>query len=326
MTSEGMSVLDFDQVEANPRHTTVNEMADQARAWGADSVVGLGGGSVLDAAKAAAMLLTNEGDIRSFEGRNQYAERPAPFVALPTTCGTGSEVTWVSVISVEDDQTKISVKGETMFPDVALVDSDFLTTLPPSLVAWTGVDALTHAIEAYIGTEANPASDALAEKAVGLLCRYLPRAVTDIEGTRDRDAVMRASTLAGMAFGNADVGAVHCLSETIGGIWDIPHGLGNAVLLAPVLRYHKNAARLRLAQLHRIALGEPTGDGAEAMIRAIEDLVETLGVPSFSTFEIPLDQLPRIAEGATRNNSNSSNPQPMGPEQYLEILSGLTVD
>ncbi|PYQ63257.1 MAG: 1,3-propanediol dehydrogenase, partial [Acidobacteria bacterium] len=213
-----IEAITFDDVEPNPRASTVDRLADWGREEGVSLVLGIGGGSVLDAAKAAAMVITNGGAAASYEGRDRYTEKPLPFLAVPTTCGTGSEVTWVSVLTVEERHAKISVKGETMFPDWAIVDADLLRTLPGRLVAWTGADALTHALEAATCRLANPVSDALAEKAISLLLKYLRRAAADIAGDAEaREAVMRASTLAGLAFGNADVAAVHCLSETLGG-------------------------------------------------------------------------------------------------------------
>jgi alcohol dehydrogenase len=232
-------------------------------------------------------------------------------------------VTWVSVLTVEERQAKISVKGETMFPDWALVDADLLRTLPGRLVAWTGADALTHAVEATTCRLANPVSDALAEKAVSLLLRYLRRAAADIAGDGEaREAVMRASTLAGLAFGNADVAAVHCLSETLGGRWNLPHGLANAVLLAPVTRYNLAACADKLATLET-ALPPGSGSGAEGVLGAIEDLVRDLGIPSFRDLRVPAEDHPWIAERAARNGSNPSNPREMGPEQYLEVLGSL---
>jgi alcohol dehydrogenase len=261
--------------------------------------------------------------VADYEGRNRYREDPVPFIAVPTTCGTGSEVTWVSVITVEERQAKISVKGESMFPTWALVDPDLVATLPAKLVAYTGVDALTHALEAYTCRAANPISDALAATAAGLLFRYLPRAVADVAHDAEaREAVMRASTLAGMAFGNADVAAVHCLSETLGGRWDVPHGLANAVLLAPVLRHNLPACGAKLALLDA-ALPTGHGKGAEAVLAAVETLVRELGIPPFSELGIPREDYPWIADRATRNGSNPSNPRPMIPANYLEILNGL---
>ena len=316
-----VEAITFDDIEPNPRVSTVDRLAEWGREEGVSLVIGLGGGSVLDAAKAAAMVIPNGGSAADYEGRNIYKETPLPFLAVPTTCGTGSEVTWVSVLSVPEQQAKISVKGETMFPAWAFVDADLVRTLPPRLVAWTGVDALTHALEAYTCRESNPVSDALAATAAALLLRYLPRAVADVGGDDEaREAVMRASTIAGLAFGNADVAAVHCLSETLGGRWDVPHGLANAVLLAPVLRYNLSACEAKLA-----TLAEPLGvtGGADGVLRAVDDLVRDLAIPPFKELGIPPEDYPWVADRATRNNSNPSNARPMGPGNYLEILKSL---
>jgi len=317
-------VVPFSDIESNPRHLTVNRMAETARVAGVDLVVGLGGGSVLDAAKAAAMLLTNSGGCEAYEGRNRFGVRPAPFIAIPTSCGTGSEVTWVSVITREDEKRKISVKGDGMFPDHALVDPDTLQTLPRNLIAWTGADALTHAVEAFVCTEANPASDALAISACRLLFAYLERAAEDVENdTVARESVMYASTIAGMAFGNADVASVHCLSESIGGLTDAPHGLANAVLLVPVLAYQLEAAAPALARLHRGTGGDATGDDtrdAEAFIARVRALLKRLGVPRIDALDLRSHDLPRVAELAAANGSNASSPKAMTASDYLSIL------
>jgi alcohol dehydrogenase len=318
-----IEAITFDDVEPNPRAATVDRLAEWGREEGVSLVLGIGGGSVLDAAKAAAMLIPNGGSASDYEGRDKYETAPLPFLAVPTTCGTGSEVTWVSVLTVEERQAKISVKGETMFPAWALVDAELLRTLPARQVAWTGADALTHALEAATCRLANPISDALAESAISLLFRYLRRAVANIAGDAEaREAVMRASTLAGLAFGNADVAAVHCLSETLGGRFDLPHGLANAVLLLPVLRYNLPACADRLAQLAS-TLPPGSGAGAEGVLQAIEDLLRDVDIPRFQDLGIPPEDYPWIAERAAQNGSNPSNPREMGPAEYLELLNGL---
>lgn len=318
-----IEAITFDDVEPNPRCSTVDRLAGWGREEGVSLVLGIGGGSVLDAAKAAAMMIPNGGSVVQYEGRNRYANDPLPFIAVPTTCGTGSEVTWVSVLTDEERQVKISVKGETMYPAWALVDSELLRTLSGRLVAWTGVDALTHAIEATTCRVANPVSDALAATAVSLLFRFLRRAAADVAGDAEaREAVMRASTLAGLAFGNADVAAIHCLSETLGGRWDVPHGLANAVLLAPVTRFNLPAAARKLATLES-ALPPGSGTGAEGVLQAIEELVRNLEIPHFQELGISPEDYPWIAERATRNGSNPSNAREMGVEEYLEVLREL---
>ncbi len=321
----GLTVCRLGGVEANPRATTIEQLAEKIRQNQCTAVVGLGGGSVLDATKAAAMLATNGGRCADYIGRDRYSRPPLPFLAVPTTCGTGSEVTWVSVISDEATRRKISVKGESMFPDRALVDADLLASLPPSMVAATGVDALTHALEAYTGKAANPASDALALRAVETLFRYLPRAVADIAGDSEaRAAVMEASTLAGLAFGNADVGPVHCLSEALGGLFDVPHGLTNAVLLAPVLRSHGASIERQLSSLAPRILGRPAPTAARGeVLSAIEELVKEVGLPTFSALEIPPTAFEEVAAAAEANGSNPSSPRPMAAGDYLAILTAV---
>lgn len=316
----GFDVLLEDGIETNPRHETIDAVAARAREAEVSLVVGLGGGSVLDAAKAAAILVPNGGSIVDYEGRDRFSRPSLPFVAIPTTCGTGSEVTWVSVVTHAERRAKLSVKGEGMFPAWALVDADLVATLPGRLVAWTGMDALTHALEAYVSRRANPVSDALAEKAVELCFAYLRRAAAAPAGDAEaRQAMMLASTLAGMAFGSSDVGAVHCLSETLGGLYDVPHGLANAVLLGPVLRYSLEAAGPKLEGL--AAARGP--EGADRVVVEVEALVRDLSIPSFAALGVPRADFPEIARRAVANGSNPSHPRPMTEESYLEVLSSF---
>jgi len=322
----GIDLIAFDEVAVNPRTETAERAGVIARENGLEAVVSLGGGSVLDAGKAASMLATNLGAALDYEGRNKFTVAPLPFYAIPTTCGTGSEVTWVSVLTHEASRRKISIKGDAMFPHRALVDADLLASLPAHLIAWTGMDALTHALEATTGNAANPVSDALAEKAMALLFANLPAAAADPAGNGlAREAVMRAATLAGMAFGNADVAGVHCLSETLGAHYDTPHGLANAVLLAPVMRYHAAVIEPRLRRL--AALFWPaeatTNNGADLFLHKLDTLAAALSIPTFASLKVPGADLPVIAAQAVLNGSNPSNPQPMTAEDYMTILQQL---
>lgn len=324
----GIRTRVFDQLEPNPRTTTVTHAAEILREAELDGVVALGGGSAIDAGKAAAMLARNELRIEQYEGKNRYAEAPLPFIAVPTTCGTGSEVTWVSVLSHEPTGSKISVKGDSMFPDQALVDADLIQTLPPEMVAWTGMDALTHAVEAITCVAANEVSDSLALSAASLMFRYLERAAADVAGDETaRECVMRASTLAGMGFGNADVAGVHCLSEAIGGLYDTPHGLTNAILLMPVMRFHRPYIADRLALLDDACCPQdprtPADEKADHFLDELEALCRRLGIPAFSSLGVRTEDHERLAEWSVRNGSNRSNPQPMPPGAYLKILAGL---
>ena len=317
--SAGLSVLTFADIEPNPRATTIDEAAELARDSRIDVVIGLGGGSVLDAAKTVAVLLRNPGSCMDYEGRNRFDEPAAPFVAVPTTCGTGSEVTWVSVISDRATLRKISVKGDGMFPTVALVDADLIETLPPNLIAETGMDALTHAVEAFVSRFACPITDVLALEAVRLLLTHLEACVADPGEPEPRTEVMKASTVAGMAFGNADVGAVHCLSESIGGVFDHPHGLLNAILLTPVLRYQIEAIGDRLHALSK-ATGGPDAD----ILERIETLAYNVGIMSFDGLGVPAESYDRLSEMAVLNGSNDANRMEMGASDYSCILETLS--
>lgn len=319
----------FDEIEPNPRFETVNRAGELARRSGVELVVGLGGGSVLDAAKAVALLATNPGGIEDYEGRERYRQTPLPVLAVPTTCGTGSEVTWVAVITHTERRFKMSIKGPAMFPALALVDPDLLITLPPALVASTGMDALVHAVEAYSVKPATFVTDAFARQAVRLCFGYLERAFRDISRDAEaRDGLMKASVLAGLAFGNSDVGAVHCLSESVGALFDTPHGVANAVFLPFVMRFNLTAAAPRYAELAG-AIGL-AGDSAEPqarhLIQRVRALSRAVRIPHFRELGIPEDRFPEIAEKSAANNSNPSNARVASVEDYLDILRSALQD
>jgi len=313
----------FDEVEPNPRHETVDRAGETARRLKPALVVGLGGGSALDAAKAVALLAANPGSIADYEGRAKYGAAPLPVLAVPTTCGTGSEVTWVAVISHTARRFKMSVKGPEMFPAAAVVDPDLLLTLPRPLIASTGLDALTHAVEAYTVRPATPFTDVFAREAVRLLFGHLRAAHQDIRAHREaREKVMLASVLAGFAFGNSDVGAVHCLAEAVGSLFDTPHGAANAVFLPWVMEFNLPVSGGRFADLARAAgFGDKDGEGAAyQLIEEVRALSRALGIPSFKDLGIGPEHFREIAEKSAANNSNPSNARAAGVEDYLDIL------
>ncbi|MEM9292243.1 MAG: iron-containing alcohol dehydrogenase [Acidobacteriota bacterium] len=330
----GWGVEHFDGVENNPRGDTVDAATEQARRAGVAAVVGLGGGSVLDAAKAVALLAARGGTVTEAAAGGRVATASLPFVAVPTTCGTGSEVTWVSVISIPQDGVKISLKGDGMFPAAAVVDPDVLRSLPRGLVASTALDAMTHALEATTGRLANPVSDVLAREAIAGIFRWLRQGAANIaEDGEARQGLLYASTIAGLAFGSSDVGAVHCLSESLGGLYDVPHGLANALLLAPTMRAHGDSVTSTLASLADCvgasegkagaAAGGSEEERAEAFLQGVESLVEDLELPPFSSLGVPAGREDLICRMAVANGSNSSNPRPMGEAEYREILARL---
>jgi len=313
----------FDEVEPNPKQTTVDKAGELARRLKPALIIGLGGGSALDAAKAVALLATNPGRIEDYEGRSRYRARPLPVLAIPTTCGTGSEVTWVAVITHTGRRFKMSIKGPEMFPATAVVDPDLLRTLPAALTASTGMDALTHALEAFTVKPATDMTDLFARRAVELIFAHLLAAARDIAGEAEaREKVMFGSLLAGFAFGQSDVGAVHCLSESAGSLFDTPHGVANSVFLPWVMEYNLPVSAARYAELARlIGLGESDERRAALrLIEAVRDLSRRLGIPSFQSLGIGPEHFQEVAERAAANNSNPSNPRPAGVEDYLAIL------
>ena len=317
------NVTVFDEVEQNPKNGTVDMAGEMARVSQPDCIIGLGGGSALDAAKAVALLAANPGKIEEYEGRAQYTQSPLPVLAVPTTCGTGSEVTWVSVITHTDRKFKMSVKGPEMFPAVALVDPDLLLTLPPHLVASTGLDALTHAVEAFTVKPATFITDFIALEALRLIFSSIEAACRDIQGnTLAREEIMKGSLVAGLAFGNADVGGVHCLSESLGAILDTPHGVANSIFLPFVMEFNLPVSSEKYAEIAKIVGIQEKDDltSAEALIRKIRNLADNLGIPAFRETGVREGQLMEIAQKSFENNSNPSNPREATVQDYLGIL------
>lgn len=313
----------FDEVEQNPKHLTINMAGEIVRKLKPDLIIGLGGGSSLDAAKAIALLAANTGSIEDYEGKGKYKVPPLPVLAIPTTCGTGSEVTWVSVVTHTERMFKMSIKGPQMFPAVALVDPDLLATLPPPLVASTGLDALTHAIEAYTVKPATFITDIFALEGLRNIFQSLEDSYEDIKGNKEaRKRIMMGSMLAGMAFGNSDVGAVHCIAEAVGSLYDTPHGVANSIFLPYVMEFNLPVSSNRYAEIARL-VGideEDNNAAAQKLIQKIKDLSRALSIPSFKEIGIKKSQFPEIAQKSFQNNSNPSNPREADAEDYLEIL------
>lgn len=319
----------FDEIEQNPKHATINRAGGIVRTMKPDLVIGVGGGSSLDAAKAIALLATNSGNIEDYEGKAKYTSPPLPVLAIPTTCGTASEVTWVSVITHTERRFKMSIKGSHMFPAAALVDPDFLISLPPALIASTGMDALTHAIEAYTAKPANFITDIFARKALQLIFHSLESAYKDIQGnTKAREEIMLGSTLAGPAFCNSDVGAVHCVAESIGALYDTPHGVANSIFLPFVMEFNLPAARDRYAEIAKITgiMEDNHEAAARLLIEKVKSLSSALKIPPFRELGIKEEDFPEIAQKSFENNSNPSNARDVRMEDYLGILKKAFVE
>jgi len=324
IVSQLESITVFDDIEPNPRHTTVNKAGSIARKLKPDLIIGLGGGSSLDAAKAVALLVTNKGSIEDYEGKYRYTFPPIPVLAIPTTCGTGSEVTWSSVITHTERNFKMTIKGPHTFPSLAVVDPDLLCTLPQSLIASTGMDALVHAVEAFSVKPSTFITDLFAEEAVRLIFHHLERAYKDMNGDKEaRENLMKGSMLAGVAFGNSDVGAVHCIAEAVGALYDIPHGVANSIFLPYVMEFNLPDAESSYADIAGfVGIGAKSRRGAaERLIEEVRGLSSRLNIPRFKDIGIKESQFPLIAEKSCQNNSNPSNPRRAEVKDYLHILN-----
>ena len=320
----GIGYDEIADVKPNPRSEDVNRAAQLYRGKGIDGVLAVGGGSAMDAAKAISVLLTHDGIVEDYEGAFALKNAVLPIVAIPTTAGTGSEVTFFSVITDIRRQFKMSLLDYRIGPVLALLDSDITATLPPHIAAATGMDALTHAIEAYTGKPANPISDGLALHAIRLIAQHLKPAVQEPDNREAREQMLIASLIAGMAFGNADIASVHCISEAIGGMYDTPHGIGNAIFLPFVFSHNRDADLRRHADV-AYALGIDPNlsavDAAQAGVDQLFRMNRELGIPRFADVAgVREEDFTAIAQKSKSNISDASNIKDMTVESYLDVI------
>ena len=321
----GLAVDIDDTAKPNPRDVDCHAGVERAREHGTELFVAIGGGSPIDQAKAVAMLVTNGGAARDWQLTRPFERDPLPLIAIPTTAGTGSEVTTVAVITDTERSFKMTLGDPRMAPAVALVDPELTRSVPRAVTAATGMDALTHAIEGYTATVHNPLSDAMALRAMRLIAAHLLPAVEDGGNLIAREGMMYASTIAGCAFGNTDVGAVHCISEAIGGLYDTPHGVANSLFLPWVFAFNKEADVSRHADVAE-CLGIPRSDRSDEDVatdaaRWLEDLAERIGIPRFA--ELPgVDpaDFDRLAEASEANGSTPHNARPITKFDYRALL------
>lgn len=317
----------FSAISENPRDFECVAVATAVKECGADTIVGLGGGSAMDAAKAAAVLVTNGKKVQDWDAPMRLAKQPMTTVCVPTTSGTGSEVTFVSVITDDDRRCKMCIQDPALSPRVAVVDPELTLSLPPALTASTGVDALTHAIEAYTCRLAEPVTDALALAAMSLIASSLESAVANGDDIEARSSMMLGSVMAGMAFVNTDVGSVHCIAETLGGWYDIPHGVANAIFLADVLEFNYPADPVKHARV-AAALGvDCSGMTAEdAAVQGIDEirrLTRSVGIPVFSELaRVDPSDFDDLARAAADHICTPSNARDIGYEEYLRLFDG----
>ncbi|GAA3774050.1 lactaldehyde reductase [Microbacterium kribbense] len=314
----------FTEVIGNPDIATVAKAQRAREEAGADVIIAIGGGSSIDVAKSIAVLGTNDGTITDFEGVDKFANRPLPVVVVPTTVGSGSEVTKGAVITNPDTQVKMVIVSDLMFADIAVLDRRVVEHLPSRIAATTGMDALTHAIEAYVAKGANPITDALVLGAIEMIGKNL---VAASQG--DPDALygmLVASSMAGMGFHDAGLGAVHALANTLGAHFGVHHGTANALFLPYVIDFNIPAAPARFARI-AAALGEDiTGlseaDAAQRASVAVHRLAEQTGVPRrLAEVNVPVDAIPRLAADALTQADLPGNPRAVTLEDLVALYT-----
>lgn len=324
LKAEGIDYRETADIKPNPRSEDCNRIAEAYKHEGLQGLLAVGGGSAIDAAKAISVLLTHEGRIEDYEGECGLQRDILPIIAVPTTAGTGSEVTIFSVITDSQRRYKMSLIDPRLAPKLALLDTEVTATLPPAIAAATGMDALTHAIEAYTGRRANPISDGLALHAIALINEHLVPAVEEPDNQNAREQMLIASLIAGVAFGNADVASVHCISEAIGGMYDTPHGVANSIFLPFIFSHNRDANLPRHAQVGYALGAEPTlshAEAAEAAVQRLQALSQRLGIPRFRDVAgVNEADFQVIAEKSKINMSDSSNAKEMTVDDYLQVI------
>lgn len=315
----------YDGTKPNPTVKNVNDGLSLLKENECDFVISLGGGSPHDCAKGIALLATNGGDIKDYEGVNKSKYPQLPLITINTTAGTASEMTIFSIITNEDRHIKMALVDKHMTPVMAVNDPMLMVAMPKSLTSATGMDALTHSIEAYVSTNATPITDACAEKSIELIAKYLKRAVENGNDIEARDMMAYAEFLAGMAFNNASLGYVHAMAHQLGGFYDLPHGVCNAVLLPHVQEFNAKVSAERLkkvASIMGIDVDEMTNEeGAKACIEAIKDLSKSIGIPSgLKELGAKEEDFDILAENALKDACGLTNPVVATHKDIVQIF------
>ena len=325
LDEQQISSVVFDKAQPNPTVSNVNEGLAILKQSDCDFVVSLGGGSPHDCAKGIALVASNGGEVADYEGVDQSKEPQLPLIAINTTAGTASEMTRFAIITDEKRHVKMAIVDKHTTPVLSVNDPSLMIGMPASLTAATGMDALTHAVEAYVSTAATPITDAVALKAIVLIQENLPTAVKDGENIEAREQMAYAQFMAGMAFNNASLGYVHAMAHQLGGFYDLPHGVCNAVLLPHVQRYNAQVCPERLKDIaHSMGadvLAMTAEQGAAAAISAIEKLAQNVGIPiGLEILGVKADDIPLLADNALKDVCGLTNPKQASHEEICQIF------
>jgi alcohol dehydrogenase len=324
LEAAGLEVAIFAGTDPNPTDTSVMDGAEVYKNEKCDVIVAVGGGSPMDCAKAIGIVVKNGGEINDFEGVGKVIMGIPPLITVNTTAGTASEMTSFTIITDTTRSIKMAIVDSRITPDVAVNDPELMVSMPPSLTAATGMDALTHAVEAYVSTMATPTTDAAAIKSIELIAKYLPEAVARGEDIKIRDMMAHAEYLAGIAFNNASLGYVHSMAHQLGGFYDLPHGVCNAILLPYVEAYNKQVVPERFADIAK-AMGEnieglSPEEAADKAIEAIKNLASKIGIPSgLRELGAREEDFKLLAENAMQDVCRLTNPRELSKEDIIEI-------
>ncbi|MEW6347951.1 MAG: iron-containing alcohol dehydrogenase [Thermodesulfobacteriota bacterium] len=325
LDAAGLQGAVFEDVEPEPYLDGADRAGAQGHAVDADLVIGIGGGSAMDTAKAAAMLLTNEGKAQDYIGLNLVNVPGVPTLMVPTTAGTGAEVTFTAVFTNRETKAKGGINSPFLFPNVAVLDPELTVPLPANVTAYTGMDALTHAIESVSSRSSTVFTEALGTCAVRLIFGNAKKAVADGTDLDARERMLMGSVLAGMALADAGVGACHALAYPLGGRYRIPHGLANAVLLPYVMDFNVEAASLSYSLLAG-SMGPQFGiltpdEAAASAVEAVRDLCRAIGIPrTLAELNVPRSDIPAMVESAlTVRRPVENNPRTLGEKEATSI-------
>ena len=320
----GIDVHIFDGAEPNPTDKNVAAGIECYREHGCNGIVSLGGGSSHDCAKGIGLVAANGGNIRDYEGVDKSSNDMIPLMAINTTAGTASEITRFCIITDTERKVKMAIVDWRVTPQISINDPELMVGMPPSLTAATGMDALTHAIEAYVSTMANPLTDAAALQAIKMITQYLPKAVANGEYMKARDNMAYAQYLAGIAFNNASLGYVHAMAHQLGGFYNLPHGVCNAILLPYVESFNLIGNLNRFRDIAE-AMGEKvaglsTDEAAVRAIAAIRRLSKQVGIPAdLKSLGVKPEDFAIMAENAKKDVCQLTNPRKATKEQVIEL-------
>ncbi|EIZ1360088.1 L-threonine dehydrogenase [Vibrio vulnificus] len=325
LSERGVSAVVFDGTQPNPTISNVNAGLELLKQNDCDFVISLGGGSPHDCAKGIALVASNGGAIADYEGVDLSAKPMLPLIAINTTAGTASEMTRFCIITDEARHIKMAIVDKHTTPLISVNDPELMLAKPASLTAATGMDALTHAVEAYVSIAATPITDAVAIKAIELIQAHLRTAVAHGEDIEAREQMAYAQFMAGMAFNNASLGYVHAMAHQLGGFYDLPHGVCNAILLPHVQRYNAQVCPERLRDVAKAmgvnVEGMSAEQGADAAIEAIVQLAKDVGIPTgIRELGAKLEDIPTLADNALKDACGFTNPKQATHEEISAIF------